>query len=112
MSNQRNEYAFESYVEEILLTKSGYEKGFVSDYDKELALFPIYILKFIKNTQAELWDTMYSLQGAVMESDIIQSLKKELATKGMLDVLRHGFKYRGNGYNRLQTPSSKILFSI
>ena len=98
MSNQRNEYAFESYVEEILLTKSGYDKGFVSDYNKESALFPDYIIAFIKQTQPELWQTMHALQGDIMESDIIDSLKKELASKGMLDVLRHGFKYRGKRF--------------
>lgn len=98
MSSQRNEYAFESYVEEILLTQSGYEKGSVAKYDKELALFPSYIISFIKITQPKLWDSMYSLQGDIMESDIIQSLKKELALKGMLDVLRHGFKYRGKRF--------------
>lgn len=98
MSNQRNEYAFESYVEEIMLTKSGYRKGFVSDYNKELALFPSYIVDFIKRTQPELWQTMYSLQGDIMEHDIIGSLKKELSSKGMLDVLRHGFKYRGKRF--------------
>lgn len=98
MSKQRNEYAFESYVEEIMLTKSGYKKGFVSDYNKEIALFPSYIVEFIKKTQLELWQTVYSLQGEIMETEIIESLKKELASKGMLDVLRHGFKYRGKRF--------------
>lgn len=98
MSKQRNEYAFESYVEEIMLSQSGYKKGTVADYNKELALFPKYILEFIKQTQPELWQQVFSLQGEIMHTDIIDSLKKELASKGMLDVLRHGFKYRGKRF--------------
>ncbi len=98
MNNQTNEYAFESYVEEILLKKSGYASGKVSDYNKALALFPSYIISFIKSTQKPLWDMVYSLQGNIMETEIVEALSKELNTKGTLDVLRHGFKYRGKRF--------------
>lgn len=98
MSDQTKEYAFESYVEEILLTKSGYQQGSVSDWDKALALFPSYIISFIQKTQEKLWNSMFQLQGRIMEREIIDSLRRELSTKGMLDVLRHGFKYRGKRF--------------
>lgn len=94
---QTNEFAFESYVEEILLTK-GYKKGSLEHWDKERALFPSYVLQFLNNTQPELWESMYKLQGKDMHTEIISVLCKELDTKGTLDVLRHGFKYRGKRF--------------
>ena len=95
--SQVNEYAFESYVEEILLTK-GYGKGYTKDWDKQRAIFPDYVIDFLQSTQKALWESMYKLQGKEMSDEIITALCKELDTKGTLDVLRHGFKYRGKRF--------------
>jgi len=94
---QINEFAFESYVEEIILSK-GYNEGSKKEWDKEKALFPTYIINFLKSTQPELWESMYKLQGKDMNTEIIIALCKELDTNGTLDVLRHGFKYRGKRF--------------
>lgn len=105
---QTNEFAFESYVEEILLTK-GLQKGSTKDWDKDKALFPAYIITFLKSTQPELWESMYKLQGVAMNAEIITALCKELDTKRTLDVLRHGFKYRGK---RFQTAYFKPAHNL
>ncbi|HEY0075465.1 MAG TPA: type I restriction endonuclease, partial [Abditibacteriaceae bacterium] len=92
------EKAFESYVEEILLTKSGWQTGRVAEWDKEQALFPAYIFAFLQDSQPKLWDEMRKLHGAGLEPLLINTLVKELDIKGTLHILRHGFKFYGKTF--------------
>lgn len=91
---QTTEKAFESYVEQILLAK-GWQQGNVSGWDRERALFPQAITKFITATQPQLWEAMRGQHGAQLEPMLLATLVKELAIKGSLHVLRHGFKFYG-----------------
>ncbi|AEG02573.1 type I restriction endonuclease subunit R [Methylomonas methanica] len=94
---QTTEKAFESYVEQMLLAK-GWQASSVKEWDKELALFPTQILDFIAATQTPLWDSMRSQHGANLPAMLIKELVKELAIKGALHVLRHGFKFYGKTF--------------
>ena len=95
MSDQVDEHAFESYVEETLLGKSGWQRGTNAEWDVELALFPARIHPFIEGTQPKLWGEMRALHGEALESLLIQALAKELDAKGTLHILRQGFKFYG-----------------
>lgn len=94
---QTTETAFESYVEEILLAK-GWQQGTVSGWDQERALFPQEIIDFIAATQPELWAAMQGQLGGQLNTMLIDVLVKELAIKGSLHVLRHGFKFYGKTF--------------
>ena len=109
---QVNEFAFESYVEEIFLNK-GYKKGDVKDWDRDKALFPYYIIDFLKSTQKKLWESMHQLQGENMNKEIIDALCKEIDTKGILDILRHGFKYRGKRFRMAYfKPAHNLCYDV
>lgn len=95
--SQTTEKAFESYVEQMLRAK-GWQAGSVKDWDKELALFPAQIIDFIAATQTPLWDSMHEQHGANLQALLIKELVKELAIKGSLHVLRHGFKFYGKTF--------------
>ena len=95
---QTNERAFESYVEEILLTGSGWVQGTNAEWDVERALFPARIVAFIQDTQPQLWTEMHSLHGPGLESMLITAVVKELEIKGTLHILRHGFKFYGKTF--------------
>jgi len=101
MSTQTSEKAFETYVEQMLLAK-GWQQGAVSEWDKEKALFPDQIVAFIAETQPQLWEAMRGQHGVQLESMLLSTLIKELAIKGSLSVLRHGFKFYGKTF-RLAT---------
>jgi hypothetical protein len=45
--NQTTERAFETYVEEILLTRSGWKSGSNAEWDKERALLPAQVVACI-----------------------------------------------------------------
>jgi type I restriction enzyme R subunit len=97
MSNQTNEKAFESYVEEILLSK-GWNRGTVSEWDKECAFFPARILRFIADSQPDLWEQMRGQHAENLEPMLLKALVKELEIKGSLHALRHGFKFYGKTF--------------
>ncbi|TVP98115.1 MAG: type I restriction endonuclease subunit R [Planctomycetaceae bacterium] len=96
--NQTNELAFESYVEEILLTESGWTSASHADWDKGRALFPAQVMAFIADTQPKLWAEMQALHGTGLEPLLLTTLVKELDSKGSLHVLRHGFKFYGKSF--------------
>ena len=98
MPGQTNERAFETYVEEILLTRGGWKAGSNAEWDKERALFPAQVFAFIADTQPKLWAEMRTLHASGLEALLLNSLVKELDSKGSLHVLRHGFKFYGKTF--------------
>ena len=102
MSDQTNERAFETHVEETLLGASGWQRGANAEWDVERALFPVQVCNFLEATQPRLWADMRTLHGDGLETLLLASLVKELDLKGTLHVLRHGFKFYGKTF-RLAT---------
>lgn len=96
--SQTSEKAFETQVEEVLLQQSGWYPGTNAEWDVERALFPARIFAFLQETQVELWEQMGALHGDGLEGLLLNTLVKELNTKGMLHVLRHGFKFYGKTF--------------
>jgi type I restriction enzyme R subunit len=96
--SQTSEHAFETYVEEILHEKAGWQQGEKAEWDKERALFPARVFAFLRATQAKLWSDMRALHGSGLESLLVNVLAKELDLKGSLHVLRHGFKFYGKTF--------------
>lgn len=96
--SQTNEHAFETYVQEILLTRGAWKCGTNAEWDKERALFPAQVFAFIEDTQPKLWAEMRSLHAGGLEALLLNSLVKELDAKGSLHVLRHGFKFYGKTF--------------
>ena len=71
MTSQTTERAFETYVEEILLTDGGWKPGSNAEWDKERALFPAQIFAFIEDTQPKLWSDMRTLHSNGLESILL-----------------------------------------
>ena len=94
---QTTENSFETYVQQMLQAK-GWQQGSVSQWNKELALFPEQIISFIAATQEPLWTAMVGQHGSNLEKMLLAALVKELAIKGSLHVLRHGFKFYGKTF--------------
>lgn len=98
MSDQATEKAFESYLEETLINRSGWTKGSDKDWDRDLALFPSEVISFIRRTQQLLWQEMERLHSEELSDKLIATLCKELGAKGTLHVLRYGFKFFGKTF--------------
>lgn len=89
------EIDFENDIETDLIEHGGYVRGKPEDYDAENALFPKDIISFIQQTQPKLWQRLVDLNNDKAPAALINNLAKELETKGILAVLREGFKCFG-----------------
>ena len=73
-----------------------YRQGEASGrYDTEKALDPKLVLDFIRQTQEKVWKSLEAIHGVETDKVVIDHLNKELNTKGILKVLRQGFKCYG-----------------
>lgn len=95
MDEELKEKAFEEAIEEYLITNGGYEKGNSNNFDRASALDKSTLISFIKATQPRKWERYCTVYGASAEDSFIRRFSKEVKDKGLLQVLRHGFKDRG-----------------
>ncbi len=86
---------FERAIEYGLLQTKCYAKGDPKTYDAALALFPDEVIAFIRASQPARWDSLEAMLQDRTAATVLDSLTKELTSKGALGVLRHGFKCYG-----------------
>jgi len=96
--NVHKEIRFEEAIEVALTTEGGFQKGAPGSFDAERALFPDDVIAFIQDSQPSRWQTLVDYHGAGAADALLTSLTKELASKGVLNVLRHGFKCFGKTF--------------
>ncbi len=97
MNESTTEHAFETHVERVLQER-GWRSGDVAAWNVKRALFPGEVCAFLETTQPRRWNAMRQLHGDKLEPLVVDSLCKELSTKGTLHVLRHGFKVHGRPF--------------
>lgn len=90
-----SETAFEIAIEHGLTVRGGYSGRSPADFNEDLCLFPADVLGFIRDTQPQKWDQLEALLKGQTADQVLSDLTKELATKGTLHVLRHGFRCYG-----------------
>jgi len=89
------EIDFENDIEQVLLTEDGYVPLDAATYDSQRALFPQEVLAFVQKTQGKFWERLVALNKDKAPQVLIDNLCKELETKGLLAILREGFKCFG-----------------
>lgn len=98
---KHTEARLEDAIVDHLVTQGGYvfvdynHGAAAGRYDKALALDPALVLGFIQAAQDKLWNSLRAIHGEETGKVVLDHLVKELATKGMLKVLRQGFKCYG-----------------
>jgi type I restriction enzyme R subunit len=98
---KHTEARLEDAIIEHLTTQGGYvfvdyREGEAKDrYDKARALDPALVIGFIQSTQEKMWKSLEAIHGEETGRVVLDHLVKELETKGMLKVLRQGFKCYG-----------------
>ena len=85
-----DEKAFEEAIGQSLIDHGGYVKGDPNNFNRDLAIDPMILFKFIKDTQKSTWDSLVTIHGAEVEKKFLYRLNQELDARGMLDCLRHG----------------------
>ena len=95
----------EARLEDAIVDSLSKDGGYVSvnyregeakgRYDKARALDPVLVLEFIQKTQEKMWKSLEGIHGSETGKIVLDHLCKELDTKGVLKVLRQGFKCYG-----------------
>lgn len=105
-----NEKNFEDAIERSFISpEGGYEKG-SHLYDKKLALYVNSFINFIKDSQEDAWNKYLGkskTQEPILEfcNEFIRQIEK----KGVLEVLRNGFKVYGIDFKTAYfRPESKL----
>lgn len=97
MPAQYKEVAFETAIENHLLTFGDYTRGDPDTFDRDRGLAPTVLLPFIQQTQPREWEYLQNIQGdkagEILLDDLCRALNSE--HEGCLKVLRHGFKCFG-----------------
>ena len=88
------EKRFETHIEQAF-NSIGYTSKPFSAYDKSLCLIPAEFLEFIKETQPTEYENLHVQYGIDTDAKICKRLTDEIASRGVIDVLRKGIKDRG-----------------
>tara|TARA_B100000963_G_scaffold358607_1_gene383661 strand:+ start:739 stop:3654 length:2916 start_codon:yes stop_codon:yes gene_type:complete len=108
---------FENHFEEKL-KEINYRSIKNEYYNKDFCLISNETLEFIKKTQSDSYEELYSQYSEQTDKKILQRISDEIENRGLIDVLRKGIKDRGvkifliyfepvSGLN----PESKKLFN-
>ena len=81
---QTNERAFETYVEEILLTRGGWKSGSNAEWDKDRALFPAQVFAFVQETYRDV--LVRKVEEAVERLQEYRTALITAAVTGKIDV--------------------------
>ena len=85
---------FEDHIEQHL-NQSRYRSLQSADYDKSVCLIPDETLRFIRDTQPQVYQRLERQYGADTPTKLLDRVSKQIASRGVLDVLRKGVKDRG-----------------
>lgn len=98
MPQAHHEINLEAYVTKKLVA-NGWLEGNPEKYDRHLALYPEDVVEWVKASQPEKWDKLYSINGEETTNVLLNRLDKELKSKngGTINVIRHGFSIAGAG---------------
>jgi type I restriction enzyme R subunit len=90
------EAAFEAHIEQHLLAHGGYVARPASAYDPALALLPDDLLSYIEDTQPKVWKRQRTIHKDALGPTLLAAFDKATTERGLLHVLRQGFKFYGS----------------
>lgn len=93
MTTDTSEKNLETILVSYLRDVHGYEEGVSENYNKDYALDTERVKRFILSTQKKKTENTACFASEMSERKFFTELNKQLATRGITDVLRKGFRY-------------------
>lgn len=93
MTTDTSEKNLETILVSYLHDVHGYEEGVSENYNKDYALDTERVKRFILSTQKKKAENTACFVSEMSERRFFTELNKQLATRGITDVLRKGFRY-------------------
>jgi len=94
-TNIYTETTFEKDIVDILTLTGEYQQGLAVDVERESGHAPAVILSFIKTSQPKEWERFTTIHQDQAESKFLYRMNKEIESRGLLEVIRHGFTSHG-----------------
>lgn len=91
MPTNTKEEGFETLIVNHLVQVNGYEEGSNTDYNRDYAIDEERLFRFLQETQPEKVD-MLGLDVEANRIKFLNRLQGEITKKGVIEVLRNGFK--------------------
>lgn len=89
------EKRFEEDIETFLISREGGYTKTTDTYDVNCGLYVNTLIKFIQETQPKEWARFENANKVNPVNKFIQAFNLACDDKGLLHILRHGFKHRG-----------------
>lgn len=93
MATDTSEKNLETILVSYLRNVQGYEEGVSDNYNKDYALDTERVKRFILSTQKKKVENTACFASEMSERKFFTELSKQLANRGITDVLRKGFRY-------------------
>ena len=93
MPTNVSEKQLETILVDYLRDVQGYEQGVSEDYSKDYALDTARVKRFLLSTQKKKVDSTGCFASEISERKFFAELAKQLANRGVTDVLRKGFRF-------------------
>lgn len=94
MPTQLSEKSLEDMIVEYLVSQHHYEQGVSGDYDPTYAIDEKRLRLFLETTQPDTVAASRIFSNDVDHRKFLERLRKEITTRGIVDVLRKGVKHR------------------
>lgn len=89
------EKGLETIMVEYLRNHNGYEQGQSADFDREYTLDPGRVERFIRSTQPDKVEQTMCFGPESQRRNFFRRLSDKIATDGITNVLRKGFRFNG-----------------
>ena len=93
MPTDVSEKQLETILVNYLRDVQGYEQGVSDDYSKDYALDTARVKRFLLSTQKQKVENTGCFASEISERKFFMELAKQLANRGVTDVLRKGFRF-------------------
>ena len=93
MPTNTSEQQLETILVSFLRDRHKYEEGISDDYNKDYALDTERVKRFLLSTQKQKVENTACFASEVSERKFFIELNKQLANRGITDVLRKGFRF-------------------
>ena len=108
MPTNTRESGLEALIVNWLVEENGYEHGNTADYNKDYAVDEVRLFRFLEATQPNQMEKLQTATSDLKRRQFLDRLRGEIAKRGVIDVLRKGFKiYPVDLIMFYMTPSDK-----
>lgn len=94
-----SETGLEKLIVDWLRDKNGYEQATPHDYNKDFALVDTWVERFVVATQPDKVDQSMCFASPSERLKFFTRLANEITKRGVVDVLRKGYKFNGSTFD-------------